>query len=266
MELFFTFIQNFWILTQDMAIYIIFGVLIAGILKQIIPNDFVSKHLGKSNISSVIQFKYHKKISVDALSLYKSIYWDTSSISSKEAVLSCIPLRNSSYIVKRLEDGSAEVTHAASTMPESDNGFVGDISIMDSKYIKWKIGYKEDIKVPTTKSFMEDVKMDSYMKYKEALYMAKSIEASTDNGEGPEGPINVTRIKRKNVESERMRLMKGYLDMFIRADEKMPDETTEEEANFFNNLQQVNMRFIDDDKIMDAKEVENLLDDIAGDM
>ena len=55
MELFYLFLQNFWILTQDMAIYIIFGVLIAGVLKQIIPNDFVSKHLGKSNISSVVK-------------------------------------------------------------------------------------------------------------------------------------------------------------------------------------------------------------------
>ncbi len=49
------FLTNFWILANDMAIYIIFGVLIAGVLKQIIPEDFVSKHLGDDNFSSVIK-------------------------------------------------------------------------------------------------------------------------------------------------------------------------------------------------------------------
>lgn len=49
------FLKNFWTLSQDMAIYIIFGVLIAGILKQIIPKNFVSKHLGDDNFSSVIK-------------------------------------------------------------------------------------------------------------------------------------------------------------------------------------------------------------------
>ena len=49
------FFTNFWLLANDMAIYIIFGVLIAGVLKQIIPKDFVSKHLGDDNFSSVIK-------------------------------------------------------------------------------------------------------------------------------------------------------------------------------------------------------------------
>ena len=48
-------LTNFWSLANDMAIYIIFGVLIAGVLKQIIPKDFVSKHLGSDNFSSVIK-------------------------------------------------------------------------------------------------------------------------------------------------------------------------------------------------------------------
>jgi len=55
MELSILFINNFYTLTLDMAIYIIFGILFAGILKQIIPKDFVSKHLGNDNYSSVIK-------------------------------------------------------------------------------------------------------------------------------------------------------------------------------------------------------------------
>ncbi len=54
-ELFLEFITNFWHLTNDMAIYILFGVLIAGVLKQIIPKDFISKHLGDDNFLSVIK-------------------------------------------------------------------------------------------------------------------------------------------------------------------------------------------------------------------
>ncbi len=49
------FLTSFWTLANDMAIYIIFGVLVAGVLKQIIPQDFVSKHLGSDNFSSVIK-------------------------------------------------------------------------------------------------------------------------------------------------------------------------------------------------------------------
>ena len=55
MNIFIEFLNNFYTLTLDMAIYIIFGILFAGILKQIIPKDFVSKHLGDDNYSSVIK-------------------------------------------------------------------------------------------------------------------------------------------------------------------------------------------------------------------
>ncbi len=49
------FFINFWTLTNDMAIYILIGVLIAGALKQIIPDDFISKHLGSNSFGSVIK-------------------------------------------------------------------------------------------------------------------------------------------------------------------------------------------------------------------
>ena len=55
MNLFIDFINNFYTLTLDMAIYIVFGILFAGVLKQIIPKNFVSKHLGDDNYSSVIK-------------------------------------------------------------------------------------------------------------------------------------------------------------------------------------------------------------------
>ena len=47
--------NNFLSLLDAMAIYILIGLFIAGILKQIVPDDFIIKHLGSGNISSVIK-------------------------------------------------------------------------------------------------------------------------------------------------------------------------------------------------------------------
>jgi len=50
-----SFFQNFFMLASAMSFYILLGLIIAGILKQIVPSDFVSKHLGKSSLGSVIK-------------------------------------------------------------------------------------------------------------------------------------------------------------------------------------------------------------------
>lgn len=55
MELFELLANNFLLLLNAMSIYLLLGLLLAGILKQIIPDDFISKHLGKSSTGSVIK-------------------------------------------------------------------------------------------------------------------------------------------------------------------------------------------------------------------
>jgi len=55
MELLSSYFENFIALLNAMSIYIMFGLLCAGILKQIIPDDFVGKHLGKSSTNSVVK-------------------------------------------------------------------------------------------------------------------------------------------------------------------------------------------------------------------
>ena len=55
MEKFELLANNFLLLLDAMSIYLLVGLLLAGILKQIIPDDFISKHLGKSSIGSVIK-------------------------------------------------------------------------------------------------------------------------------------------------------------------------------------------------------------------
>ncbi len=55
MELIYKFLENFYLLASAMSFYILVGLLIAGILKQIVPSDFVSKHLGKDSLASVVK-------------------------------------------------------------------------------------------------------------------------------------------------------------------------------------------------------------------
>lgn len=49
------FYNNFFLLTDAMAVYIIVGLFFAGVLKQLIPDDFVSRNLGKDSTGSVIK-------------------------------------------------------------------------------------------------------------------------------------------------------------------------------------------------------------------
>jgi uncharacterized membrane protein YraQ (UPF0718 family) len=55
MDMLIVYFTNFFELLNAMAIYILVGILFAGVLKQIIPEDFVSKHLGDGNFSSVFK-------------------------------------------------------------------------------------------------------------------------------------------------------------------------------------------------------------------
>ena len=55
MSLIIDFFKNFLDLTNAMSIYMLGGLLVAGVLKQIIPEDFISSHLGKNSIISVIK-------------------------------------------------------------------------------------------------------------------------------------------------------------------------------------------------------------------
>ncbi len=55
MELITTFFNNLFLLASAMSLYILVGLLVAGVLKQFISDNFISKHLGKSSIASVIK-------------------------------------------------------------------------------------------------------------------------------------------------------------------------------------------------------------------
>ncbi len=49
------FFEALWQLSVSMAPYILFGLMFAGVLHELVPDSIVTKHLGKSNIISVIK-------------------------------------------------------------------------------------------------------------------------------------------------------------------------------------------------------------------
>ncbi len=55
MSLTLEFVMNFLKLLDAMSLYVILGLGIAGVLKQVVPDNFVSSHLGKSSTSSVLK-------------------------------------------------------------------------------------------------------------------------------------------------------------------------------------------------------------------
>lgn len=55
MELLRNFIENIFVLANSMSFFILVGLFIAGALKELMPADFISSHLGKGKISSVIK-------------------------------------------------------------------------------------------------------------------------------------------------------------------------------------------------------------------
>ena len=55
MELFGTFLSNIWLFSSLISFYIIFGLIIAGIIKQIIPDNFIQKHIGKNSAGSIFK-------------------------------------------------------------------------------------------------------------------------------------------------------------------------------------------------------------------
>ena len=49
------FFKALWQLSEAMAPYILFGLMFAGILHELVPESIVTKHLGKENVSSVVK-------------------------------------------------------------------------------------------------------------------------------------------------------------------------------------------------------------------
>ena len=54
-DIIFKIFQEGWQILLDSSLYMLFGILIAGLLKVFLSTDFISRHLGKGRYSSVFK-------------------------------------------------------------------------------------------------------------------------------------------------------------------------------------------------------------------
>lgn len=214
-------------------------------------------------ISDIISFKYKKKIGLDCLSLYKETFWETNNLTAKEVVEYCLPFKDSALIVRKMRSGATEL-HVPE---EGSDGSDVPVTFHNTNYIKWKIGYKK-IEVPTAKDFLTQIKTDSYFKYYEAMNMTKSIESEEEAGDNEKmGAFNRTLVVKKNVEEQRVKIAKNWLDIFLKANEAMPENGADTKG-FFEKMQQLELDFgdVEVEKIARISDMPEVLEDIKGDM
>jgi len=55
LEFLLEFFKAFWEFTNAMSLYFLIGIIFAGILHEVVPNDWIKTHLGKSSLSSIFK-------------------------------------------------------------------------------------------------------------------------------------------------------------------------------------------------------------------
>lgn len=224
-------------------------------------NIFLYNDEDLEEISKIVMFRYRKKIGADALELYRRMFWDTEGMNAKEAIHYCVPFRNNTLIVKKLRGGVTEIT-----MPmEENDGSDVPFTFHDTDYIKWKIGYRDGFEVPSPTDFMRRVQEDSYFKYYETMNMTQSVEVEEEEGENDKlGEFNATRKRKRNVEEQRVKMAKHWLDVYLKAHASMPTGGQKNE-DFFDKMEELELGY-DEEKIMSIEDNQQILQEIAGDM
>lgn len=213
------------------------------------------------SISDIITCKYKKKIGVEALTRYRHIFWDTSACDAKDTLRHYIPFRSNTMIVKMRSGHETEIEKWDSV---ASDGSDTPIAFHDSNYIKWKIGYKK-IEVPKIEDFLEQVKRDSYFKYYEAMNMIRSAEEESEDGMNEKiGQFSVTKRRLRNVEEQKAKAAKAWLDMYIRANRNKPIETKMDE-DIFAKMNALKMEF-DTEKLVSINDNPTMFEDIRKDL
>ena len=103
MEILYKIFENIIVLSNAMSFYILLGLLIAGILKQLIPDNFISSHLGQNKISSVIKatiFGIPMPVcSCSVIPLAKSLQKEGASKGSVQSFLIATPITGADSIM-----------------------------------------------------------------------------------------------------------------------------------------------------------------------
>lgn len=234
---------------------------------SMLVNTFLFNEEPDLSIIKILKFKYRKCLLLKSIETYKHLFFDTSKASAKDVFKYMPYMRDTSSIIRKMVNGESEIEVSDTVY---DNLIDMPINIVDSSYLKWKIGYK-NVEVPGPKEFFESVQKDSMFNYYEAVNLVRSeeVDIEDDDGEGPEGPIRVTRVKRRkrNRSESRASLARKWLDMYIKANDNMP-KNSEADDDFFDQLNQVRLDFEEHDgeKIIRADDIAGLFEDIAEDM
>lgn len=214
------------------------------------------------SISKIVAFKYKKKIGIDALNLYKRVFWDLNGLTAKDALHYCVPFRDNAMIIRKMRSGNE--LEMLSSDSEANDGSDISFGFHDTSYIKWKIGYR-DIEVPTPKDFLERIKQDSYFKYYEAMNMTQSIEIEDEDGSNDKlGAFNSSKRKRRNVEEQRAKMAKQWMDIYLKAQSSIPSDRSDE-AGFFEKMEQLSLDF-QDEKLVQIDDMPDIMNDIKEDM
>jgi len=228
---------------------------------MILMNILLFNNETYESISDIIQFKFKKKLGVDMIGLYQKTFWDCSDMNAKDAFLYCVPFRNSSLIIRELASGETEVECAP-----ADNKCDVPVTFHDVNYIKWRIGYKK-IQPVSTKEFLEQVKTDSMYKYYETMHMKQCVESEDEDVNSTiYGNTATERNRYKNVEEVKAKLAKQWVDLYMKAEERVPTGVNENDE-FFERMNQVSLDFLDNkESISLIDEHKDILEDIKGDM
>ncbi len=229
---------------------------------MVIVNILLFNEEDLESISNIISYKYRKKIGIDALALYKKVFWNIENLTAKEALHYCTPFQNNTLIIRKLRSGNeAEMLQTDS---EENDGSDVPFTFHDAKYIKWKIGYR-NVEVPTPREFLERIKTDSYFKYYETMNMTQSLEVEEEAGNSYKlGEFSSTKKKRRNVEEQQAKMAKHWIDIFLKADNSMPTGDGSKES-FFDKMEQLELEF-DEEKITRVDDMPEVMDDVKEDM
>jgi len=235
---------------------------------MVLTNIFLYNDEPLDSISDIIMFKFRKKIGVDALELYRRMFWQTEGLTAKDAYRYCKPFRDNSVIVRTLRSGETEIESVRGE--EQDNGSDVPFTFHDTEYIKWKIGYQK-VKVPDPKTFLETVKRDSMFKYYETMAMAKSVTYEEEESSGSNEKLGtfdstLKRTKYHNVEEQRAALSQKWIKLYMEAEKSTPTGAGDAATEFLKQMRQLSLEFKDTEKVVAADQVPGLFDDIKGDM
>ena len=101
-------------------------------------------------------------------------------------------------------------------------------------------------------------------KYYETMNMVRSTEEEYEDGFNDKiGQFNVNRRKRRNVEEQKVKAAKGWVDLYTKAHKAKKPEVVGDE-DIFKKMNEIPMTF-DSEKLLSVDDLPELMEDIRKD-